>query len=481
MNPYEHDFIRCFGPIKNRVNQDGVEYYETVYSKANRALRIPKLGEYRLGREYGSFIPTCVFRRFFANNETCKLEIGFKNIQKNNFIHSPFDDVQLLNFMTELMEIKTQIPSGCQDNTVCKLNDIGTSLSSLYLYSTTKYPLPSDKQVQPSWIQAGNPMILIEYDKSEIVKLPQTVKNIASIEQFGIILSHTIIYSRNNKTKIRVWLIGKDTNSKKDAVRNLRLNLLRLNAEQECLKQVLCSFQRERIVIKPFSEATDRLQNYINTAIRNIRQKERYGIPNNEIIEVSNSYEDIINRNERTFLLAQLESIRKNIYRKVELYTAPNQSPASKIIVSDKNGVNNIYIEGIIQEGGIVVSNTNITIGDNNTFSGNNVIGSVLNDSSNTITNMKPENENQELLKQKLTELNELVAKLCEKLPKEESEQAAKDMADIAQEATSTKPRKSHLELFAGGVIAAAKYCTSLAEPITKAVDDVMGLISKFI
>lgn len=481
MNPNEQDFIRCFGPIKNRINQDGVEYYETVYSKANRALRIPNLGEYRLGREYGGFIPTCVFRRFFANNETCKLEIGFRNIQRSKFMQLPFTDMQLLNFLTELMEIKAQIPSKSRDNTEYKLNDVCTKLSSLYLYSTTKYPLPSDKQVQPSWIQAGNPMILMEYDKSEIVKLPHMVKHIASLEQFGISLAHTIIYNSRNKTKIRVWLIGKDKNSEKEAVRNLRLNLLRLNAEQECLKQVLRSIQYEKIIIKPHSEATDRLQNYINNAIRSIRQNERYGIPNSEIIEVSNSYENIINGNERTFLLTQLESIRKNIYRKVKLYTEPTQKPSSRIIVSNSNGGSNIYIEGTIQEGGIVMTNTNVTIGDNNTFTGNNNIGSVLIGSSNTITNMEPKSKDEELLKQKLAELNELVTELCKNLSAEEGEQAAKDMAGIVQEATSSKPRKSYLELFTGGILAASKYCSSLIEPIAKAVDNLMGLIGKFI
>lgn len=481
ISPFRQEFIRCFGPLKNRYNQDGVEYCETVYSRANRALRLPELGTYKLGRKHDGFIPTCVFRRFFANNETCKIEIGFKNIEKYKFYESPLDDMEFLNLLIELMEIPALIPSDNHNSASYKLKDTGEKLSSLYLHATTKYPLPQDKQLEKSWIQAGNPMILVEYDINEIVKLPKTMINIASLEEFGIRLSHTIIYSKNNNSKIRVWLIGKKCNSNKDTVRKLRINLLRLNAEQECLKQVLNFIQRKKIVVIPFSDATDRLQDYINTAIRNISKKERYGIPNNEIIEVSNSYENIINQNERIFLLAQLEKIRNNIYKKLESYIAPNQISAPKVIVTEKDGVNNIFIEGIIQEGGITVTNTNVTIGNNNNFSGNTVIASILKDCNNTIDNMKPENKNEESLKQNLTELKILIEKLCIELPEDQSEQVAKDMDNLSKEVISKKPRKDYFELFEKRIIETAKYCSSLVNPITQAIKDVMLLINNFI
>lgn len=479
--PFRQEFIRCFGPLKNRYNQDGVEYCETVYSRANRALRIPDLGTYKLGRKHDGFIPTCVFRRFFANNETCKIEIGFKNIEKYKFYKSPLDGMEFLNLLIELMEIPARIPSDNHNSISHKLKDTGEELSSLYLHATTKYPLPQDKELEKSWIQTGNPMILVEYDINEIVKLPKTMINIDSIDKFGIKLSHTILYSKNSNTKIRVWLIGKSFNTNKDTVRKLRLNLLRLNAEQECLKQVLNFIQRKKIVVIPYSDATDRLQDYINTAIRNISKSQRYGIPNNEIVEVSNSYEDIINKNERTFLLTQLEKIRKNIYKKVENYITPNQIPVSKIIITEKEGVNNIFIEGMIQEGGISVTNNNVTIGNNNNFTGNTVIASILKDCNNTISNMNPENEKEESLKQKLTDLKILIEKLCIELPEDQSEQVAKDMDGISKEVTSRKPRKANIDLFAKGILETAQYCSSLVEPITQAINSVMLLIGNFI
>lgn len=486
VNPYRNEFIRCFGPLRNRFNQEDVRYDETVYGRANRALRIPNLGSYRLGRKYNGFIPTCVFRRFFANNETCKVEIGFKNIENFRFLLSSLNDDEFLNLLMELLDISALIPPVGDNARLHKLKDTGEKLSSLYLHATTKYPLPAGKQPEKFWVQAGNPMILVEYNKYEIKKLPGTVRKVTTLGQASVSLHHTMIYSKNNNSKIRVWLIGKGGGNSRGLVRKLRLNLLRLNAEQECLKQVLRSIEQGKIVADHSGEASDRLQDYINSAIRNISQQERYGLPHNEIVEVANSYENIINQNEREFLLSRLEKIRKNIYKKVENYTLPKQLSAQQIIIADRvttlNGTKNIFTEGqFIQEGGDTVTKVSVNIGNGNTFNGNVAIAGTIQNSFNTADNFKPENEREEKLKEKLKELNTMIAKLCEQLPEDQSKQAADDLEAFTKETTSKKPRKKWYELAAEGLIEAAAACGALAGPVTNTVKEIISFIGSIV
>jgi hypothetical protein len=164
----------------------------------------------------------------------------------------------------------------------------------------------------------------------------------------------------------------------------------------------------------------------------------------------------------------------------VECYTASNQNPTPKVIIVEKDGVNNIFVEGIINERGVSMANTSVTIGDGNSFSGNIMIASILNNCNTSISTMKSENDKEEKLKQKMMELKEFIDKLCIELPDDKGEQVANDMDNIAKEVTSKKPRKSHFELFANGILEAAKCCYSLVGPITQAIKDVMSLVGNF-
>lgn len=484
IDPYGNEFIRSFGPLRNRFNLDGVAYEESVYSKANRALRIPSLGEYRLGRKCNAFIPICVFRRFFSTDSvTCKVEIGFKNINNHTFYFNMLSGNDLLNILMELMKVQTVIPPINRRDERCELKNTGEKLAALYMYATTKHPLPDGVQADRNWVQGGNPMMLVEYYDWEVQKLPNGVKTVDIIEQFGVKLSHTVIFDKNRNIKIRVWLIEKNACAEKDYIRRLRLALLKLNAEQETLKQVLRSIERGLIVINKGSKSTEALQEYINSAVHNLSRKEKYGLPYDKIVEVANSYENIINQNEREYLLQRLEKVRRSIYKKVENYISQKTLTPQQIIIAEQvttiNGNETIFRPGVVEQmGGATVTKVSMNIGDGNTFNGNIAIASTIENSYNTVERFKPQNDHEEKLQEKLREFNSMVAKLCEQLPEELSKRVASDLEIFTKELVSKTPRRQWYELSAQGILEAAKTCSLLVEPITSAVKGILSLFN---
>jgi len=84
-------------------------------------------------------------------------------------------------------------------------------------------------------------------------------------------------------------------------------------------------------------------------------------------------------------------------------------------------------------------------------------------------------------LKEKLKELNTMIAKLCEQLPEDQSKQAADDLEAFTKETTSKKPRKKWYELAAEGLIEAAAACGALAGPVTNTVKEIISFIGSIV
>ncbi len=484
IDPYGSEFIRCFGPLRNRFNATGLAYEESVYSQANRALRFPALGKYRLGRKYKSFIPTCVFRRFFSENHvTCKVEVGFKNIDKENFYFHTLSGSDLLHLLMELMELHTVIPPVNEDDKKYELKNTGDKLAALYLHGTTKYPLPDGVCLDRHWVQGGNPMMLVDYNSWEVEKLPKGVRLVDANEQSDIKLSHTIILDKKRNTRIRVWLIEKGYFADKDYIRRLRIGLLKLNAEREALKQVLRAIEQGTIIINKGSKASEAVQEYIDSAIRSLSKKDRYGLPYDKLVEVVNSYEDITNQEEREFLLQRLEKVRRSIYNKVKTYTSPAKLEPQPVIIAEQiitiNGSEIIFKPGMVENtGGAAMTKISVNIGDGNVFKGSIAVAGTIENSHIVTEGFKPRSDQEEKLQEMLREVNSNVAKLCEQLPEELAKQVANDLEVFVKELVSSNPRRQWYELSAKGILEAAKTCSALVEPITKAINGILALFN---
>ncbi|UCC40765.1 MAG: hypothetical protein JSV96_04785 [Candidatus Aminicenantes bacterium] len=468
--PYE-EFVRYSGPIERR-KKGGIKDWsgEELYSRASRAIRFPGLRTRRLGGKDAHLSPHCTFRRFFSNGEAvARVEVAFRT--RRGWYR--FDENSFLSVIESCLALPTVISSPISKNPQCDLQMAGRYLADLYLYASTQTAYQKDPDLQDWWIKDGKPLLWIEYKDYEVKNIPKVACPVKSLIKFNIHLSHCWIDRRKGKSS-RVWLLKFSSNSDFDIIRRLRLNLLRLHAEQECLREILRLIGQHKIFIKRGTDASDRLQQYLNSATKIISGRGKYGLPQSELLEAALDYEDIVSEGERVTLLSQLEEIRKNILLKIEKYTAHEEKPPQQIIIV-KNPTSDVnFVTGTINKIGTqTMTKIKVTLGDGTVFHGDFVVAKNIEDSFNKAQQFQVD----ENLKKKLEELSSLVAKLCEQLPDDKANEVSRDLQSIVNEATSEKPRKEWYELSAKGLIEAAKTVASMAGPIVTTVKTILSLL----
>jgi hypothetical protein len=148
---------------------------------------------------------------------------------------------------------------------------------------------------------------------------------------------------------LRIWMFEesgfRDWRSQR---RELRIFLLRLHAEQECLRQVLRNIATGRLIVAPRSAQSDRLQYYFNVATRRIKRLAEHSKHDEpEVGELAREAEDYINPGERDALFQALDGmdIRKNINDKVKDFVT-QQIIIKEQIMGDKYTVGQAGVVG---------------------------------------------------------------------------------------------------------------------------------------
>ncbi len=334
-DPYS-EFVRSFGAIRNRRRGGIIGWVgESEVCEANRAFQF---------LEFPSDMFNCEFRRlFFDGLAVGRFEVGVSNTVYTRDPGS-CDDYEAFSFVNEnfldivqyflLLRIQFKFPHNAKISST--IGEAGTLLAKRYAYSTTSKNLVTNFNEQ--WVLAGSPLLFLEfheYDGIEITHL--NASHIISDKSGEIKLYHA--YIDYDGKLIPIWILKrkyfeyddyKDNHKGFVKARTLKLYLLRLHAENQCLRIVLRNMATARIPININSEATDRLQWYLNEATKRISRWEN----NTEKLISTNKFketdiamlvkdiEDKIVPGQRDALLNLLarENLRFNVKCKVYKY-----------------------------------------------------------------------------------------------------------------------------------------------------------------
>jgi hypothetical protein len=146
--------------------------------------------------------------------------------------------------------------------------------------------------------------------------------------------------------EIGMWLVKFKAEIDYKSIRALRIALLRLYAERQCVRSILRNIGRKRIIIEPKTlidelnpghaitnayeknYASDKFQYYWKTVVgrigsyKRIANMEADALPEeDEISETARSAEDVIDPGERQEILSGLEFIRPNYFRTIKEFT----------------------------------------------------------------------------------------------------------------------------------------------------------------
>jgi hypothetical protein len=342
------DFVRHFGPIRKRW-RGGLSGWvsENLVCEADRALRFRNLLRYSYyendeREEDILHLPFGVaYRRFYFDGLAVgKFELGMWFDGSRLWDEARSKHVEAL--FQYFLHIPVRIPNPRGKSIDCLLYEAGKHLASLYLLSSSRTKNFGLQELSSWWVQSCEPILfLLQDDGFGHLDIPFAGRSISLNKYISGDLSHHYIpidkYTFrlwNFQEKVGPWFVNEEdwdfsrpkyyeTKAKTNA-RELRVFLLRLHAERECLKQILRNIARGRISVSRGTEASDNLQHYLNIATRRIARLRIQGekLTESDVGELAREAENFVLPGEIESIITTLQNlnIRRNILHKVEEY-----------------------------------------------------------------------------------------------------------------------------------------------------------------
>lgn len=322
------EFVRNFGSIRVRkLGGVGSWVSENEICEAERSLRFKSDLSYFDASSKYQLLLRCAFRRlYFDGWAVGKLEVGISDKNSRELFLRKDKSQKLIE---HILQLPVSVSTSLDNAKVCELISAGKYLANAYRNATTSYKAVNS--TQEWWVRQGEPLIFLHYKKEEVLQFPywSTPVNISPYK-----LQLVQFWVPFKGTNVRMWMLGYDhsrvgyekwRSRDYEDERALRISLLRLHAEHQCLRSILRDIQTKKIVVIPRTNESDNLQQYLNNATRRIGKLETQSATqfDTEMVNIARESMSVFSPGDRENLLGTLESldIRKNVLRKVELYT----------------------------------------------------------------------------------------------------------------------------------------------------------------
>ncbi|HEY6763951.1 MAG TPA: hypothetical protein VI386_04205 [Candidatus Sulfotelmatobacter sp.] len=310
-------------------------------------------------------------------------------------------------------------------------------------------------QTEAWWFTAGEPLLLIEYQEGDIAGLPRKAQLVRTLEFANIVLSRCRVEYRSRP--VGIWFLGINRDTDSDVLRRLRLHLVRLHSEAECLKQVFNAIIGRHLgALSNRSQENDNLQSYLKYSTRLLSQEESHGFRQGQIIRAAMEEQYLVEPNDREALLASLDQIRPNVLRSVKELTEQTVYVQPGGILNMENKTYKFSVSGT---GNIVnvaeyMSNVTNTVNQNVDSSGAGA------DAKNMVK-----------------ELMNRVREVSGSIDPELAKQLGDDVQSLSQEMTRKEPRKEWYQLTLNGLKKAAEKIGEIGAPIVAIASKLIPLL----
>jgi hypothetical protein len=291
----EAEFIKCFGPATDRKRDPDPEYADEQYfCRANRAILFANLHSQRIMVGSQRIPVSCRFRRLFSDGKVVsRLEIGFSSSGKPSPLVALTGE-QCVDLVTGLMSLQTRVrtlespgPWESRDDYFVPRNpasliSIGKRFARLYAGATTNPKLTAAERAdQSDFVIDAPPLVIVEFNDHEIDSLPAEARLVDPALVNGAHIG--FVHITLSGTKFGAWFVQR-RGASDDALRRLRLCILRLNAERQVLDQNINLYNQDLVSYVPRTEAGDELEAYISKSLSLIKRPERHQINQSAIL-----------------------------------------------------------------------------------------------------------------------------------------------------------------------------------------------------
>lgn len=438
---------------------------EELFGDGSRALLFPDhLGHTLYGSDPARGTLTCLFRRFHSNGIAARLEVGLRFEREPTATSEPVD---LYALITQVLRMKVRVRTGGQSRQVIGLAAAGRYLAGHYLAATTDHRLKPRAELESWWFSAGTPALIVEYDATDYfadVIMPRHSRFVQEVRDAGAALFHTWF---DVGQRCSVWVIRRRWGDP-DSARKLRMHLVRLHAERECLRCMIQNAQAMKFDLSQRTAQSDAVQRYLRDTLHLVQQSSYMGLDQGPMLRVAREALAIALEGET----ASLKISRRQIEEGVRSYLNTARNSATVIHFQHTGDV---YQTGHVNHYQDNSMKTNIRMG-NVTVGGDftQVTAENIQNSFNKVAS----SDAGENLRDSLSKLAHQVAQLAKELPPDKAEHVSKDLESLTSEALSKAPRRKWYELSAEGLQEAAKTVAGMAEPVTEAVKAVLALLN---
>lgn len=453
------DFVRAFGTLVSRPSGGLAPWAgENVYGRAAGAIRFD--GGLERSEFATYFDPlTCAYRRLHSDGGTVvRVEIGLWGRPRSSSNLDPDGEA-----LADFLGIPVRVRDGRDGWHASLLAASGKPLARHYLKSTLPQHGGNSVTAQPWWVASRSPMVFIEDTVAGAMPVPPAAQALDVPQEAGFDLHHWHV--QHEGTPLSVWLLRHSDLASPSDLRLLRMHLLRVHAERQCLASVLRAASSHQFPAQHDRDMSDQFQAYLRDKARMLMKETSYGFPQSEILRLAFEAEDLVTDSERASLLNLLGKIRPNILEMVETMTAP-KDPVATI-------VHNFYGKGAM----VMTDDHSVNIGDNATFKGTTLVAQTITDSFKTIERSPAS----PAVKQQLRELHNQVGALATKLTEHErpaeAEEVAQKFAAFTQAATAAKPDRTWYQKAGDDLIVAAKAAAEYGLPIAALVTKIVALL----
>lgn len=318
----DYHFVRSFGIVRRRWRGGLTGWIgESEVCEAVKALRFDRVARFvdRTGEPLWLGI---AFRRFYFDGLAIgKYEVGIVVPDLQESWRDQYGLSEIEDIFFHILHLPVVIRNPAGESIECKLGEAGKYLGRLYTLSTSRVSGLKGLKHPDWWVRACSPVIFVVHDQQEFSdgdKLPFRGKIIPIDKNLLIRLSHQFLWFRGRY--LPLW-IAREGYFTRHEVRKLRIYLLRLHAERQCLKAILDNISCGRVVPSAATETSEALQEYLNSATRRISilEAKSSDFAETGISEIAYKAEDYVEPGWRDTLLETLErlNVRHNVKKKV--------------------------------------------------------------------------------------------------------------------------------------------------------------------
>jgi hypothetical protein len=437
-NPW---FVRYFGTVVDRRRSADTAWVdERYFCQAGRAIGLPALQASRTIRS--------AFRRLFvaSNRVVVRVEVGLAMRAPEDLSPS-----WLVATAQSIAAMQTQVPVDGKSGPTRPFVGQGRPLSRLYGFGTRR----KGAEVASGWLlEPGGPVMIVELHPRERFTPPEKARRISRQDAGGCDLA--FFRMKTDLGNLPVWIMRRAGDPSQ--ARSLRLCLLRLHAEQECLEAVMRLRERGTLGFEPETDSARALQSYLNDATRHLNKTSWAGISQSAMVAAINAAEEVTPAAEREGVRQSLEGIQFQIAGKTEAFLRDREAKRSVEVYN-------------VEPGGKLVKDS-VTIEGTNTLTNVSIVNARTMRDALVKLQQAPVPD---VRKQAVEELVTVATQLVEKLPDEKAQADVTKRVELISKLTADEdPIEEAIRGAGQFIVNVGQGVADLAEPLAKAVNGVL-------